>query len=161
MDMTMLSVREFHDAFDAETPDEPVSLVTSEAVMEELAYLAEELENLARFAHDAAADNGGDNTLMRCQLMIEELGECVRAMYERDMVAVLDALCDMRYVADGTALSLGLGPVFLAAFREVHASNMTKLGDDGKPIKNEAGRVVKGPRYRRPNLEPLLKGAGS
>ncbi len=161
MDMTMISVREFRDAFGGETPDAPIPLEPNEAVMEELEYLAEELENLARFAHDAAAENDGDNLLLCCQLMIEELGECVRAMHREDMVEVLDALCDMRYVADGTALSLGLGSVFLPAFREVHASNMTKLGEDGKPIRNEAGRVVKGPNYRPPNLEPFLEGVES
>ena len=93
---------------------------------------------------------------MRMHLCTEELGELAMAFADNDKVAVLDALADMRYVADGTALSLGLHPIFLQAFREIHGSNMSKLDADGKPVRTPAGRVVKGPNYRKPELGPIL-----
>lgn len=160
MDGSMLDVREFHDAIDDPTPTEPVSLVHRRQTSYDLDSLATSLELLATQAHEAARMQDGDNLLLRCHLMIEELGECVRAMHQGDMVEVLDALCDMRYVNDGTALSLGLGPVFMPAFREVHAANMSKFDDDGRPIKDAIGRMTKGPNYRPPNLRLILKGAG-
>lgn len=160
MDMTMLSVKEFHDALGHETPEKPVELKLDGGEKGDLDYLANELEALARQAHTAATLMKSA-PLLRCQLMIEELGEFVRAMEQNDMVECLDALCDMRYVNDGAALSLGLGPVFLAAFREVHSSNMTKFDGDGKAITDAAGRLVKGPDFRPPDLASILRGVES
>ena len=67
---------------------------------------------------------------------------------------LLKEMCDLRYVLDGTAVSLGLP--YEAAYREVHAANMTKVWDDGELHANERGKVIKGPNYRPPNIEALL-----
>ena len=91
---------------------------------------------------------------MRLHLCVEELGELSHALANRNPVEALDALCDMRYVADGTILHLGFGDVFAAAMGEVHASNMSKLVN-GKPVKNAAGRVLKPSGYFKPDLTAL------
>lgn len=67
---------------------------------------------------------------------------------------ILDAICDSIYVLIGLALKMGFN--LDAAFREVHRSNMSKLGEDGKPIKRDDGKVLKGPNYTPPNLEPYI-----
>ena len=97
----------------------------------------------------AAHDESG--LLMRMHLCMEELGELAEAMADRDNVAALDALCDMRYVADGTVLHLGFANTFRQAVAEVHRSNMSKLVD-GVPVKNAAGRVLKPESYTHPDL---------
>lgn len=95
--------------------------------------------------------------LIRLQLLQEELGELAHGLASGDVVECLDALGDLQYVLDGTFLALGLDKYKMEAVREIHRSNMTKLGDDGKPILNEAGRVVKSSNYEPPNLKKLLE----
>lgn len=68
--------------------------------------------------------------------------------------AILDAICDSIYVLIGLALKIGFN--LDGAFREVHRSNMTKLGPDGKPIKRDDGKVQKSPNFIPPNLRPFL-----
>ena len=68
---------------------------------------------------------------------------------------LLKELCDLQYVLSGTAVALGLD--VQTAFNRVHASNLSKLGYDGKPIYREDGKVVKGPNYKLPNLEDLVR----
>lgn len=67
---------------------------------------------------------------------------------------ILDAICDSIYVLIGLALKMGFD--LDGAFREVHRSNMSKLGEDGKPIKREDGKILKGPNFTPPNLEPYI-----
>ena len=69
-------------------------------------------------------------------------------------VQMLDAICDLIYVAIGFALKAGMD--IDGAFREVHRSNMSKLGEDGKPIKRDDGKVLKGPNFTPPNLKPFI-----
>ena len=92
---------------------------------------------------------------LRLELITEELGELTDAVENEDLVEVTDALCDLLYVVYGTAHSFGI-PI-AAAFNRVHESNMSKLGEDGKPIYREDGKVMKGPGYSPPNLEGLIK----
>ncbi|MDB4583981.1 nucleoside triphosphate pyrophosphohydrolase family protein [Draconibacterium sp.] len=73
-------------------------------------------------------------------------------------VAMLDALADILYVAVGFAVSQGWD--IAEAVRRVHRSNLTKLGADGKPIYNDAGKVQKGPNYQAPELADLVVEAG-
>ncbi len=86
--------------------------------------------------------------------------ECVTELHEgideKNLLKILDALCDSLYVIYGTAVAYGLDSVLDAAFNEVHESNMTKLGPDGKPIYNEFGKVTKGPNYRPPDLRKFV-----
>lgn len=94
---------------------------------------------------------------MRIALLEEELWELRDSLDDRDKVGVLDALTDLQYVLDGAYLSLGYAQYKDAALREVHRSNMTKLGPDGKPIYRADGKVLKGPNYTPPDLAKVMK----
>lgn len=91
---------------------------------------------------------------LRIELIREETAELEKAMAERDIVGVADALTDILYVVYGAGAAFGID--LDAAFDEVHRSNMTKLGNDGKPIFREDGKVLKGPNYTPPNLKTVL-----
>jgi len=93
---------------------------------------------------------------LRLSLLEEEIKELREAVEANDMVEVLDALCDIQYVLDGAFLEFGLHPVKDAAFAEVQASNMSKLGLDGKPILREDGKILKGPNFKPPNLAQYI-----
>lgn len=94
---------------------------------------------------------------LRLSLLKEELDELTRALYFRDKVETLDALTDLQYVLDGAYLQLGFANLKDAAFREVHRSNMSKLGPDGRPIRRADGKVMKGPNYKAPDLHTILQ----
>lgn len=94
---------------------------------------------------------------LRMRLLREELNELQDALWESDPVATLDALTDLQYVLDGTYVALGFARFKEAANIEVHFSNMSKLGADGKPIYDAGGKVVKGPNYTPPNLKKILE----
>lgn len=95
---------------------------------------------------------------LRINLLAEEVDELKEALEAGDMVEVLDALTDIQYVLDGAYLSFGLQDVKQAAFDEVHRSNMSKLGEDGKPIRRESdGKVMKGPNYFKPDMAQFVQ----
>ena len=71
-----------------------------------------------------------------------------------DIVAVADALTDILYVVYGAGAAFGIN--LDACFHEVHSSNMSKLGEDGKPIYREDGKVMKGPNFREPDLKTIV-----
>ena len=91
---------------------------------------------------------------LRYDLIEEELGELEEALVQYDLVAVADALTDILYVTYGMGAALGID--LDKCFREVQRSNMTKLGDDGKPMYRDDGKVMKGPNYEPPDLEGIL-----
>lgn len=96
--------------------------------------------------------------LLRINLLAEEVDELKEALEQRDIIEVLDALTDIQYVLDGAYLSFGLQDLKEPAFDEVHSSNMSKLGEDGKPIRRESdGKVMKGPNYLPPDLRTILE----
>ncbi len=106
---------------------------------------------------DAPDITDAKTNALRINLLAEELEELQEALEAGDMVEVLDALTDLQYVLDGAYLSFGLQTLKTAAFDEVHASNMSKLGEDGKPIRRESdGKVLKGPNYWKPDLSKFL-----
>lgn len=90
----------------------------------------------------------------RYRLIYEELGELREALDNRDIVEVADALTDLLYVVYGAGHSFGIN--LDKCFEEVHNSNMSKLGEDGKPIHREDGKVLKGPNYWAPDLKKVL-----
>lgn len=153
---TLACLKEFHSAFEQVQPSEPTLPPTNEIEKNMLAHLATEMELTAKSCHSHAA-NTKNLQFLRLQLIQEELGELAEAFAKGDLVETLDALIDLQYVVDGTFDSLGLGPVKEEAFMEVHRSNMSKLGPDGKRILDEAGRIVKGPAFFRPNLKAILE----
>ena len=92
---------------------------------------------------------------LRINLLAEELDELKEALEQGDVV---ETLTDLQYVLDGAYLSFGLQDQKMAAFTEVHRSNMSKLGEDGKPIRRESdGKVLKGPDYFKPDLVQFIK----
>ncbi len=91
---------------------------------------------------------------LRTALVQEEAAELFSAVSRYDIVQVADGLADLVYVLYGTALTFGID--LDAVVREVHRSNMTKLGPDGKPIVRADGKVLKGPNYEPPNLRRVL-----
>ena len=93
---------------------------------------------------------------MRLDILEEEVAELRAAVEAGDLVEVLDALCDIQYVLDGTFLEFGLPQLKHDAMAEVHSSNMSKLGTDGRPVLRDAGKVLKGPGVRQPALARLL-----
>jgi NTP pyrophosphatase (non-canonical NTP hydrolase) len=95
---------------------------------------------------------------MRLAILEEEVRELREAVEAGDLVEVLDALCDIQYVVDGTFLEFGLHQLKDEAFNEVHSSNMSKLGEDGQPILREDGKVLKGPNFSPPDLAKVLHG---
>ena len=95
---------------------------------------------------------------LRINLLQEELDELKEALENDDYVETLDALIDLQYVLDGAFLSFGMQNVKGAAFSEVHRSNMSKLGEDGKPIRREGdGKVMKGPNYFKPDIAQFIQ----
>ena len=99
---------------------------------------------------------GEDIIALRHRLMSEENEEYLEAAKAGDLVEVADALGDMMYILCGTILSHGMQNIIEEIFEEIQASNMSKLGADGKPIYREDGKVMKGPNYFRPNISAII-----
>ena len=91
---------------------------------------------------------------LRYDLIEEELEELKIAMKNKDLLEVADALTDILYVTYGAGHAFGID--LDQCFDEVQNSNMSKLDENGKPIYNEAGKVMKGPKYFKPNLNKFL-----
>ena len=98
-----------------------------------------------------------DTVRLRIELIQEELQELIDACGAKDIVEVADALTDILYVTYGAAHAFGI-PID-ECFKEVQRSNMSKLGEDGKPIYREDGKVMKGPAYFKPDLKNILQTA--
>lgn len=94
---------------------------------------------------------------LRHRLMSEENDEYLAAALEGNTVEIADALGDQLYILCGTLLVHGMGDVIEDVFQAIQASNMSKLGPDGKPIYREDGKVMKGPHYFRPDIASVLE----
>ena len=92
---------------------------------------------------------------LRISLVNEELEEFKEAIKSNDLKEVADALTDILYVTYGAGHAFGIN--LDKCFEEVQKSNMSKLSEDGKPIYNDAGKVMKGPKYFKPDLNKFLK----
>ena len=93
-------------------------------------------------------------TSLRYDLINEELDELKEAMDNKDIKEIADALTDILYVTYGAGHAFGIN--LDKCFKEVQNSNMSKLGEDGKPIDNEKGKVMKGPNYFKPDLSKFV-----
>ena len=91
---------------------------------------------------------------LRVSLINEELEEFKEAIKNNDIKEVADALTDILYVTYGAGHAFGIN--LDKCFDEVQQSNMSKLGEDGKPIYNESGKVMKGPKYFKPDLKKFV-----
>ncbi len=92
---------------------------------------------------------------LRINLINEELEELKKAIKDKNIIEVADALTDTLYVAYAAGHAFGIN--LDKCFDEVQKSNMSKLGDDGKPIYNENGKVMKGPKYFKPDLSKFIQ----
>ena len=96
-----------------------------------------------------------DKTInLRLNLIEEELSELKEAIDKKDIKEVADALTDILYVTYGAGHSFGIN--LDKCFAEVQNSNMSKLGENGEPIYNESGKVMKGPNYFKPDLSKFV-----
>ena len=91
---------------------------------------------------------------LRLDLIKEELTELTEAMNNKDLLEVADALTDILYVTYGAGHAFGIN--LDKCFEEVQNSNMSKLDENGKPIYNEQGKVMKGPNYFKPDLSKFI-----
>jgi len=108
----------------------------------------QEVKNKAEFPNEKIQD-------LRVSLIDEELSELKEAIKNKDIKEVADALTDILYVTYGAGHAFGID--LDKCFDEVQRSNMSKLDENGKPIFNEQGKVLKGPNYYKPNLEKFIK----
>ena len=92
---------------------------------------------------------------LRLDLIKEELSELTEAMNDKDLLEVADALTDILYVTYGAGHAFGIN--LDKCFEEIQNSNMSKLDENGKPIYNEHGKVMKGPNYFKPNLKKFIE----
>ena len=93
--------------------------------------------------------------MLRLKLILEEYEELETAVEEQHLVGIADALTDILYVTYGAGHAFGID--LDECFEEVHESNMSKLGPDGKPIYRDDGKVMKGPDYVEPDLRKIIK----
>ena len=91
---------------------------------------------------------------LRLDLIQEEVQELRDGLGKRSILEVADALTDILYVVYGAGHAFGID--LDDCFNEVHSSNMTKLGADGRPLYRDDGKVMKGPNYREPDLTPFV-----
>ena len=91
---------------------------------------------------------------LRLDLIEEEFSELKAAMKNKDLLEIADALTDILYVTYGAGHAFGIN--LDKCFNEVQNSNMSKLDDNGKPIYSDAGKVMKGPNYFKPNLSKFV-----
>ena len=155
-------VREFHETFDLPVARQPnVSTVAQRKLR--VALIAEELGELCQalgvslditvlpVTSSSTAKEGVVNGMQ----LTKYVGSYCHQDEGVDLVEAADALGDLDYVVQGSNLVFGFpaGPIL----EEIHASNMSKLGEDGKPIYAENGKVLKGPNYHKPNVMHLLQ----
>ena len=118
-----------------------------ERVKKFMETFGQEIKEKASFPNDKI-------TSLRYDLIKEELDEFKEAIEKKDIKEVADALTDILYVTYGAGHAFGIN--LDKCFEEVQNSNMSKLGNDGKPIYNENGKVMKGPNYFKPNLSKFV-----
>lgn len=140
-------VKEFHQTFGHPVADAP-TIANDDRLVLRLALILEEAIELAD-AMGFATDDIKDSA----DYMLNKIGPRVYED-EIDIVAVADALGDLEYVTNGAALEMGIPLPEVVA--EIHRSNMTKLGPDGKPIYREDGKILKGEDYEPPRLAGVL-----
>ena len=107
----------------------------------------QEIKNITEFPEEKVSK-------LRYDLISEELEELKQAIKDKDITEVADALTDILYVTYGAGHAFGIN--LDKCFEEVQNSNMSKLSKDGKPVKNEHGKVMKGPNYFKPDLTKFI-----
>lgn len=145
-------VEAFHDAFGHPVNKKP-TIVDMKDVKLRLALILEEFIELTTASLDENSDKAQQlfETLNKAQQQIQTLTEVDKDL---NLVEIADALTDINYVTYGAGHCFGVD--LDACMEEVQKSNMSKLGEDGKPIVNEMGKIMKGPNYQKPNLKKII-----
>jgi len=107
------------------------------------------------YKENPTTEIGLDKIKLRFNLMAEENQEYLQAAKNNDLVEVADALGDMLYILCGTIIEHGMQDK-IEIFDEIQKSNLSKLGEDGKPIYRNDGKVMKGPNYFKPDISKVL-----
>jgi hypothetical protein len=118
---------------------------------------AELKEEAAQYNRDGMVNEG--LLTVRLQLSVEETAEWAEALASGDIEKAFNELVDISVVTDGHYHTLGLADLKVEGYGEVHGANMSKLGPDGKPLISEAGRWMKGPNTRKPDMSRVLREA--
>jgi predicted HAD superfamily Cof-like phosphohydrolase len=108
------------------------------------------------YKENPTTEIGLDKIKLRFNLMAEENQEYLQAAKNNDLVEVADALGDMLYILCGTIIEHGMQDKIEEVFDEIQKSNLSKLGENGKPIYREDGKVMKGPNYFKPDILKIL-----
>lgn len=147
-------VQVFHALYDcpmADTTDENISHMDDDRIGLRLSLILEEAKELLRDGFGVDTEftfytEGGEE--------FDSVTEAVKHASYRNPVEAMDALGDLSYVIDGFAIEIGAN--LDEVINEIHASNLTKLGENGKPIYREDGKVLKGPDFTKPNLNAIV-----
>jgi len=125
--------------------------------------MLKQLNKVREFHETFNQENGTDSRLiehhewiLRHKLMAEENDEYFDACDKSDLIEIADALGDQLYILCGTILKHGMQDIIEKVFDEIHSSNMSKVGEDGKAIMREDGKILKGINYFKPNLKQFV-----
>lgn len=149
-------VGEFHQTFEIHEPKEPCLPGLNWYTAAVLSQASAMLKELSQFLHQECARCHGAPVLMRAHLMTEELGEVLDAVASGSLRKTAHELNDLDVVTTGSVRAFGLAAVQPDVQMAIHNANMSKLGADGKPLKNAAGRILKGPNFKPADLSPLF-----
>ncbi len=152
---TVEQVAEFHRAFNLPADRRPGTGAMGDYERQDIKLVAGNLARIGQHLHKLAAEHGSMH-LLRLQLIVEECAEVAEAIADQELPELLKELCDLQYVVDGTFIAYGLDGLKSEAFSEVHRSNMSKLDENGHPIIDAAGRVVKSDRYQKADVGRFL-----
>lgn len=125
--------------------------------------MKEQLKHVEDFHNAFGETNGTAPTLLsedmftlRYRLLDEENREYLDACWNGSITEIADALGDQLYILCGTILKHGLQHKIEEVFAEIQRSNMSKLGEDGKPLRREDGKIMKGPGYTKPDIQSII-----
>lgn len=145
-------VKEFHQTFGHPIHNQP-HIPDTKTIKLRLALILEEFIELSEACLNAEQD-GSKAYLEQIKQAESQLRQLTESDMDVDVIEVADALTDINYVTYGAGHCFGVD--LDACMQEVQRSNMSKLGEDGKPIYNEHGKVMKGPNYSKPDLKSVL-----
>lgn len=126
--------------------------------------MKKQIEAVEKFHNAFGQENGKvprllnkEDSELRFRLMAEENEEYLEAAENDDLIEIADALGDQMYILCGTILRHGMQHIIEKVFDEIQASNMSKLGEDNKPILRADGKILKGPGFFKPDLKQFFK----
>lgn len=159
MTHTLEQLRDFQTSMGLDAPEGFTLPEQSPDARDRLDSLSKMLERTAYDLKTIGAATGNDVILLRFRLIIEELAEVAEALVNADPGQVLWEVTDLRYVVEGLAVTLGLDWDGMAdvAFDRIHKANMSKLDDDGNPVREPGGKIIKGPNYKKADLSDLVE----